>query len=131
MVGSWHDRGRRWLEDAVGPMVVLAQGRLLGSENDGIVSFKGIPYAGAPFGANRFAAPAAAPSWDGVRDAVEYGSTALKPPYPSPIDRLLADRHRRRGVPEPERVDPDAVAVLVGSGRSRRRRTAPCDQQGP
>jgi len=76
-------------------------------------------------------APAAAQSWDGVRDAVEYGSTALKPPYPSPIDRLLADRHRRRGVPEPERVDPDAVAVLVGSGRSRRRRTAPCDQQGP
>jgi len=75
----------------VGPMVVLAQGRLLGSENDGILSFKGIPYAAAPFGADRFAAPAAAPSWDGVRDAVEYGPTALKPPYPSPIDRLLAD----------------------------------------
>ena len=79
------------MEDAVGPMVVLAQGRLLGSENDGIVSFKGIPYAAAPFGANRFAAPAPAPSWDGVRGAVEYGPTALKPPYPSPIDRLLAD----------------------------------------
>ena len=75
----------------MGPMLVLAQGRLLGSEHDGILSFKGIPYAAAPFGADRFAAPAAAPSWDGVRDAVEYGPTALKPPYPSPIDRLLAD----------------------------------------
>ena len=75
----------------MGPMVVLAQGRLLGSENDGILSFKGIPYAAAPFGGNRFAAPGAAPSWDGVRDAVEYGPTAPKPPYPSPIDRLLAD----------------------------------------
>jgi len=75
----------------VGPMVVLAQGRLLGSENDGILSFKGIPYAAAPFGVNRFAAPAPAPSWDGVRDAVEYGPTAPKPRYPSPIDRLLAD----------------------------------------
>ena len=75
----------------VGPMVVLAQGRLLGSENDGILSFKGIPYAAAPFGVNRFAAPSAAPSWDGVRDAVEYGPTAPKPRYPSPIDRLLAD----------------------------------------
>jgi para-nitrobenzyl esterase len=73
------------------PVVFVPQGQLRGSEKDGILSFKGIPYAAAPFGANRFAAPAVAPSWSGVRDAVEYGPTAPKPPYPSPIDALLPD----------------------------------------
>jgi para-nitrobenzyl esterase len=73
------------------PVVFVTQGQLRGSEKDGVLSFKGIPYAAAPFGANRFAAPAVAPSWAGVRDAVEYGPTAAKPPYPSPIDALLPE----------------------------------------
>jgi para-nitrobenzyl esterase len=73
------------------PVVIVAQGRLRGSEKDGVLTFKGVPYAAAPFGANRFAAPAAAPSWDGVRAAVDYGPTAPKPPYPSPIDVLLPE----------------------------------------
>ena len=73
------------------PVVSVAQGQLRGSEKDGVLSFKAIPYAAAPFGANRFAAPAQAPSWEGIRDAVDYGPTAPKPPYPSPIDQLLPE----------------------------------------
>ncbi|WP_290058686.1 carboxylesterase/lipase family protein [Amycolatopsis solani] len=38
--------------------------------------FRGIPYAAAPEGELRFAAPAPAPSWDGVRDARAAGPTA-------------------------------------------------------
>ncbi len=73
------------------PVVSIAQGTLRGASSDGIVSFKGVPYAAAPQGVNRFAAPAPAPSWDGVRDAVRYGSTAPKAPYPQPIDKLLQE----------------------------------------
>ncbi|MGW5722444.1 carboxylesterase/lipase family protein [Amycolatopsis sp. NPDC003865] len=40
------------------------------------VRFRGIPYAAAPEGELRFAAPAPARAWDGVRDAREAGPTA-------------------------------------------------------
>jgi para-nitrobenzyl esterase len=40
------------------------------------VRFRGIPYAAAPEGDLRFAEPAPAPSWDGVRDARTAGPTA-------------------------------------------------------
>ncbi|GAB3155389.1 carboxylesterase family protein [Amycolatopsis stemonae] len=40
------------------------------------VRFRGLPYAAAPEGDLRFAPPAPAPSWDGVRDAREAGPTA-------------------------------------------------------
>jgi para-nitrobenzyl esterase len=72
-------------------VVSVAQGQLRGSEKDGVLSFKGIAYAAAPFGPNRFAAPVPAPPWAGVRDALEYGPTAPKAPYPSPFDMLLPE----------------------------------------
>jgi para-nitrobenzyl esterase len=40
------------------------------------VRFRGIPYAAAPEGELRFAAPVPPPAWDGVRDAREAGPTA-------------------------------------------------------
>ena len=46
---------------------------------EGIARFFAIPYARAPFGPLRFAAPEPAPGWDGTRDAVEFGPTAPKP----------------------------------------------------
>ena len=39
------------------PVVTIGQGQLRGAAKDGVLSFKGIPYAAAPFGENRFAAP--------------------------------------------------------------------------
>ena len=39
------------------PLVTIGQGQLRGAEKNGALSFKGIPYAAAPFGDNRFAAP--------------------------------------------------------------------------
>ncbi len=62
---------------------VLAQtkaGTLRGTLGpEGIARFFAIPYARAPFGPLRFAAPEPAPGWDGTRDAVEFGPTAPKP----------------------------------------------------
>ncbi len=73
------------------PVVAVEQGQLRGADKDGVLSFKGIPYAAAPFGANRFAAPQPAMAWDGVRDALEYGPTCPKGPYPEVIEPLLLE----------------------------------------
>ena len=43
------------------------------------VVFKGIPYAAAPVGPLRFRAPQAPHSWDGVRQATEFGASAIQP----------------------------------------------------
>ncbi|MDQ2660557.1 MAG: carboxylesterase/lipase family protein [Actinomycetota bacterium] len=42
----------------------------------GLLAWRGIPYAAPPVGALRFAAPAAAVPWEGIRDASEYGAIA-------------------------------------------------------
>lgn len=41
-------------------------------------AFLGIPFAEAPIGALRFAAPMPVAPWDGVRDALEFGATAQR-----------------------------------------------------
>lgn len=73
------------------PIVETTLGRVRGTASGGISVFKGIPYAAPPFGELRFAAPAPAQPWDGVRDALEFGPTAPKPPFAPPLDRLLRD----------------------------------------
>ncbi len=66
-------------------------GTVRGTTSGPVVTFKGIPYAAPPFGDLRFAAPAPVPAWQGVRECTEYGPTALKPPYPVPVDALLPE----------------------------------------
>ncbi|BCJ70715.1 carboxylic ester hydrolase [Catellatospora sp. IY07-71] len=78
-------------ETAVEVVVGTGSGRVRGRVSDGVAVFLGIPYAAAPFGEHRFASPAPVPAWDGVRDALAYGPTAPKAPFPPPLDRLLSD----------------------------------------
>ncbi|GIH64478.1 carboxylesterase/lipase family protein [Microbispora siamensis] len=56
--------------------VLTAQGVVRGLRRDGTTVFLNIPYAAAPTGAARFAAPRPHAPWDGVRDATEPGPTA-------------------------------------------------------
>ncbi|MEC4722444.1 carboxylesterase family protein [Noviherbaspirillum sp. CPCC 100848] len=49
------------------------QGAVRGIVQDGLVAFKGIPYAAAPVGQLRFRPPAAPLTWQGVRDASAFG----------------------------------------------------------
>jgi para-nitrobenzyl esterase len=73
------------------PVVETTCGRVKGTAEGGTAVFKGIPYAAAPFGDLRFAAPEPAPKWDDVRDAVDFGPTAPKAAYGAPFDRLFED----------------------------------------
>jgi para-nitrobenzyl esterase len=49
------------------------RGKVRGTFDDGIKVFKGIPYAAATDGLNRFRPPKPAKSWPDVRDAIAYG----------------------------------------------------------
>jgi para-nitrobenzyl esterase len=51
-------------------------GKIRGVDNNGIKTFKGIPYGASTAGPNRFMAPADPAAWTGVRDALEYGHSA-------------------------------------------------------
>src|SRR6185437_16008633 len=58
-----------------------AHGKVRGAEiADGVLAWRGIPYAAPPVGELRLRPPAAPPSWTGVRDALAYGNRSLQPP---------------------------------------------------
>src|ERR1700676_4176368 len=62
------------------PEVKTKQGRVLGSLVDGGFVFRDPPYAAPPVGPNRWRAPAATPSWEGVRDASRFGPSCPQEP---------------------------------------------------
>jgi para-nitrobenzyl esterase len=64
--------------------VETAYGRLRGLRTDGLVTFKGIPYAGPVAGAGRFKAAPPLQAWTGVRDALQLGAPSCQPGRTSP-----------------------------------------------
>ncbi|MGW0770215.1 carboxylesterase/lipase family protein [Streptomyces sp. NPDC002676] len=71
---------------------ITRQGASRGSLSaDGVASFLGIPYAAPPFGELRFCPPAPPAPWTGVRDALSYGPTPPRAPYPPPFDALVPE----------------------------------------
>ncbi|MEO9222213.1 MAG: carboxylesterase family protein, partial [Mycobacteriaceae bacterium] len=73
------------------PNVRVEQGELRGTVDHGVPAYLGVPYAAPPFGELRMQPPAPAPSWDGVREAREYGATAPKGNYPPQYRPLLPE----------------------------------------
>ncbi|MFE7196514.1 carboxylesterase/lipase family protein [Microbacterium oxydans] len=71
------------------PHATLSTGIVRGVEEAGIVRYLGIPYAMAPFGEHRFREPQPVATWDGVRDALEFGPTPPQVPYTGAIGELL------------------------------------------
>jgi carboxylesterase type B len=63
-------------------VVKTVEGSVQGIDADGVVAFRGIPFAAAPEGELRFQPPAPVAAWEGVRDAVAYGAA---PPQVSPM----------------------------------------------
>ncbi|KQU04200.1 carboxylesterase [Rhodococcus sp. Leaf7] len=67
------------------------QGQVRGRTENGVATFLGVPYAEAPFGANRFQVPTAPPRWSGTRDALEFGATVPKVGYRPPTSEILSE----------------------------------------
>src|SRR5580693_4195734 len=73
------------------PVVRLADGTVRGTTVAGVSAFLGIPYAAAPFGANRMRAPQAVPRWDGDRESTAFGPTVPKGDYPPQYATLFPE----------------------------------------
>lgn len=58
------------------PIVETTAGKILGSIENGIFVFKGVPYGASTAGKNRFMPPAKPEPWSGVRNALQYGHSA-------------------------------------------------------
>ena len=63
--------------------VTIASGELAGTREDGVVSFRNIPFAAPPVGDLRWQPPAAPAAWEGVRDASEFGPSCPSRPGPT------------------------------------------------
>ena len=59
------------------PVVRVESGSIQGNVEDGIATFRGIPFAAPPTGERSFLPPAPVEPWDGVRDATAFGSDCL------------------------------------------------------
>ena len=58
-------------------------GLVTGAVADGVVSWKGIPFAAPPVGDLRWRAPRPAPPWTGVKQATAYAHDCMQLPFPS------------------------------------------------
>lgn len=64
-------------------VTTVESGKVRGVSQDGVVSFKGIPYAAPPIGNLRWRAPRPVAHWNGVRSATQYGHDCMQLPFPS------------------------------------------------
>jgi para-nitrobenzyl esterase len=62
--------------------VKIDTGRLKGVTHEGVVSFKGIPFALPPVGDLRWRPPQPVAPWTGVRPASDYGPDCMQKPFP-------------------------------------------------
>lgn len=100
------------------PVVEIAPGRVRGFWRGDSAAFLGIPFAQAPVGDLRFAAPVPPEPWPGVRDALTHGATAKrakpgeKTLIPEPAVPGEATLNVNVYTPEPGRADA-VLPVLV------------------
>ena len=60
-------------------VVEIDSGKVFGYLQDGVVTFKGIPYGASTAGKNRFMPPVKPAPWAGVRSALDWGPVAPQP----------------------------------------------------
>src|SRR5215470_8697283 len=60
-------------------IVETTAGKIRGFSRDGIIAFKGVPYAGDTAGKNRFLPPTKPEPWAGVRSALALGPSSPQP----------------------------------------------------
>ncbi|MBX9825101.1 MAG: carboxylesterase family protein [Xanthobacteraceae bacterium] len=73
-------------------LVRTGSGELRGARENGVVVFRGVPYAAAPVGELRFAPPQPVQAWQGVREATKDGPIA--PQGRSRLAHVMGDFER-------------------------------------
>jgi para-nitrobenzyl esterase len=68
------------------PEVSTRAGRVRGRTENGVAVFRGIPFAEPPIGQRRFQAPEPTASWDGVREAKQFGPPSPQASMPAGPD---------------------------------------------
>ena len=63
--------------------VTIDTGTLHGVSANGVLAWKGIPFAAPPVGDLRWRAPQPAAHWQGTREAATYGHDCMQVPFPS------------------------------------------------
>ncbi len=74
------------MPDGLGPVVDTSLGALEGERmagDDGVLVFRGVPYAEPPVGDLRWRPPAAPAAWEGTRDATTFGPACWQRPTPA------------------------------------------------
>jgi para-nitrobenzyl esterase len=98
-------------------VIKTQQGEVRGGAIDGVNSFKGIPYAAPPFGANRLRPPQPVEAWSGVRDALNFGSTVPQPSNLSSLDDLLSEMLPNPSIPGEDCLNLNIWSPDLGSVR--------------
>jgi para-nitrobenzyl esterase len=87
------------------PVVKVDSGQLQGVVDDGVASYKGIPFAAPPVGDLRWRPPQPAAPWTGVRQATEFGADCMQgrfgPPPPPAAPAVPAASPAPRVPPVP------------------------------
>ena len=95
------------------PEVRTSNGRVRGRWENGVAVFRGIPFAAAPVGPHRFAAPTPVTPWTGVREASRFGPA---PPQPGRV--TVGDEWLNLTVwtPDPGRAGLPVLVWISGGG---------------
>jgi para-nitrobenzyl esterase len=83
--------------------VMTAQGAVAGTLVDGLMQFRGIPYALPPAGSRRWKAPEPPVKWHGLFDASAFGPSCVQPPLRA--DSIYAD--------EPASMSEDCLTLNI------------------
>ncbi|NWG46040.1 MAG: carboxylesterase family protein [Alphaproteobacteria bacterium] len=107
-----------------GLTILTESGPLRGVIENGVRTFRAIPYAAPPVGALRFSPPRRAASWEGVREAAEFGPICPQPrdvSVPEDEDCLTLNIWTPEGAEEGRRLPVlfwiHGGAFVSGSGR--------------
>lgn len=74
------------------PVARTGSGKLRGLiEPNGVLAFRGIPYADSPAGVHRFKPPRPVTPWSGIRDATAFGPMSVQPDLAANLSKEVAE----------------------------------------